>query len=72
LIECFGYDEYEAEQLQRRFEREGSQTLSDTQRQAVEAVLWCEQLWQVESDFLKMYGLPTKREQLEQFLARAI
>ncbi len=72
LIECFGYDEYEAEQLQHRFEREGSQALSDAQRQAVEAVLWCGQLWQVESDFLKMYGLPTKREQLEQFLARAI
>jgi hypothetical protein len=71
LIECRGYDEYEAEQLQRRFEREGSQALSDAQRQAVEAVLWCRQLWQVESDFLKMYGLPTKREQLEQFLAVA-
>ncbi len=70
LIECRGYDENEAEQLQRRFEREGSNTLSDTQRQAVKAVLQCDQLWQVESNFLKMYGLPTKREQLEQFLAR--
>ena len=65
---CSGYDKYEAEQLQHLFEREGAHALSDAQRQAVEAVINCEQLWQVESDFLNIYGLPTKKEQLERFL----
>ena len=69
FIGCRGYDEYEAGQLQHLFEREGARVLSDAQRQAIEAVVNCEQLWQIESDFLKIYGLPTKKEQLVRFLA---
>lgn len=69
FIACSGYDEHEAEQLQHMFEQEGAQALSGLQRQAIEAVINCEQLWQVESDFLGIFGLPIKKEQLEHFLA---
>jgi hypothetical protein len=68
-ITCNGYGEREADELKERFAREGSEGLSSAERRALEAVLRCESLWQVPHDLLRIYGLPTSRDELEQFLA---
>jgi hypothetical protein len=67
-ITCLGYDESETRKLQSVYDHEGHEALTDTQRQAIEAVLHCDPLWHIESDLLKIYGLPATREALVQFL----
>jgi hypothetical protein len=68
-VECFGYDEDEAERLRNHYEQQGHQALTDPQRQAIYTIVRCRPLWTIESDFLQIYGLPTIREDLEKFLA---
>ena len=68
-IESFGYDKQETQRLQDLFAQEGPHALSDTQRQAIETLLQCEPLWQIEHNLLAIYGLPTAKHELEAFLA---
>ncbi|MBO0797164.1 MAG: hypothetical protein J2P36_40310, partial [Ktedonobacteraceae bacterium] len=70
FIEVSGYDEYEATKLKQRYEREGVQALLDHQREAIQAVLQCEVLWELKHNLLAMYGLPIKREEAEFFLQK--
>ena len=68
-VECNGYDESEAERLRSQYEQQGREALTDTQRQAIKAIINCKPLWSIESDFLQIYGLPTRRKKLKKFLA---
>ncbi|HEY6542417.1 MAG TPA: hypothetical protein VIZ18_15845 [Ktedonobacteraceae bacterium] len=68
-VECSGYDEDEAERLRSQYEQQGREVLTDAQRQAIKAIVDCKPLWLIESDFLQMYGLPTRRKKLKKFLA---
>ena len=68
-VECNGYDESEAVRLRSQYEQQGREALTDTQRQAIKAIIDCKPLWSIESDFLQIYGLPTRRKKLKKFLA---
>ena len=66
---CSDYDEDEAERLRCLYEQQGRGALTDVQRQAIKAIIDCKPLWSIESDFLQIYGLPTRRKKLKKFLA---
>ena len=68
-VECSGYDEDEAERLRSQYEQQGREALTDIQRQVIKALIDCKRLWSIESDFLQVYGLPTRRKKLKKFLA---
>ena len=68
-VECSSYDTDETERLRIQYERQGPEALTDAQRQAIKAIVDCKPLWSIESDFLQIYGLPTRRKKLKKFLA---
>lgn len=69
IVVCSGYDRDEAERLRSQYEQQGREALTDAQRQAIKAIINYKPLWSIESDFLQMYGLPTRRKKLKEFLA---
>jgi hypothetical protein len=67
-FECWAYDDEAATNLKARFERDGNRAFSDNQRRAIEAVLQCEPFWQVKTNLMEAYGLPTDESELWRFL----
>lgn len=67
-ITCFSIKE-EAEYIHARITNTGGAAFTTAQRQALQAILRCEPLWNVHHELLEIYGLPREREDLEGLLS---